>query len=140
MPNHYVVTIVGYGSYDETIDGCKYDSDKFNLAESKTNLCERVRPQPPEIRDGKGEEWYQWNIDNWGTKWGTYELKAHPVCGDQNPVLITFTCAWGPPHTLVLELILDYLREEYGIEGCTVIGSNPYNCSTEVLCHREAGK
>ena len=40
------------------------------------------------------EDWYLWNIDNWGTKW---DCKTLLVDIDDNFISITCDTAWSPP-------------------------------------------
>lgn len=54
----------------------------------------------------------------WGTKWGTYGLKVHPIDGDGSPGIVTFQSAWGPPSKLCMRLIDDLVREEAGKSYC----------------------
>ena len=36
--------------------------------------CNKIIPQP---KDDPEFDWYNWNIENWGTKWGAYEQPNH---------------------------------------------------------------
>ena len=68
------------------------------------------------------DNWYQWNLDNWGTKWD-----VHPTIWDVNEegFSFTFESAWGPPVSF-----FDKLADQYGIEyelsynesGCRIAG------------------
>lgn len=128
MPNGYAVTICGFADYE------KFSIDAFNTTHAETNLCEQVRPMPPELKEGTdGDPACDWARENWGTKWGAFDVKAHPIIGDQNPCLITFQCAWCPPSPRVLTLIIAWLMLEIGLESPTVVGFEPYDCSTEIL-------
>ena len=40
-------------------------------------------------------DWYNWNIENWGTKWDTNELTLNVNWTDT--LSISFDTAWGPP-------------------------------------------
>jgi hypothetical protein len=42
--------------------------------------------------------WYEWNVNNWGTKWDTGIGDDLPVItyGDKSSICITFDTAWGP--------------------------------------------
>ena len=83
-------------------------------------LCETFVPCPPELRDtvagGYSDtvqqaeleriraeliekfgypSWYEWSIDNWGTKW---DPDIHAVTReDANNVSLAFDSAWSPP-------------------------------------------
>ena len=59
---------------------------------------EKILPRPKDI----GDDWYDWSIDNWGTKWDvseTYEDDEGFIC---------FDTAWSTP----IELI-NFLSEQY---------------------------
>lgn len=75
--------------------------DRFVAAYNKGKVCNEFIPMPDNIGDG----WYDWCINNWGTKWdvgadeGTekqerYGLKATVV---GNEASCSFDSAWAPP-------------------------------------------
>lgn len=83
--------------------------DRFEKAYNAGKTCNEFLPMPTDIGDG----WYDWCINNWGTKWdigadiGTekeewYGLKA-TVVGNQ--VSCSFDCAWAPPIGLYEKLV-----------------------------------
>ena len=47
-------------------------------------------PRPTEEEDN----WYSWNIDNWGTKWEVYGVEWQR---DENSFYLNFDTAWSPP-------------------------------------------
>ena len=58
------------------------------------------RPTPPEL---KVEGWYEWNIENWGTKWNCDAqdwMKVENPNADEASVTFWFDSAWSPPTTL----------------------------------------
>jgi hypothetical protein len=63
--------------------------------------------------------WYDWNIDNWGTKWDASETRLSWECDD---LVINFDTAWDVPHEFIEKLshmypdvIIDvYAYEEQG--------------------------
>ena len=94
---------------------------------------ERVDLTPVEI--GQLEQrygaatWYEWQLQNWGTKWGTYGLKVHELGGDGMPVMIESQTAWGPPTPEMMRGITDYLRDHWCIKGIRWMGHDPYDGS-----------
>lgn len=54
---------------------------------------------------GSVQNWYHWNIDNWGTKWDAYD-----VCVDLENSSVAFVTAWSPP-TPVFEAIIKQFPE-----------------------------
>jgi len=73
--------------------------------------------------------WYEWQRQNWGTKWGTYGLKVHELGGDGMPVMIECQTAWGPPTPDMMRRITDYLRDQWCIKGIRWMGHDPYDDS-----------
>jgi hypothetical protein len=57
---------------------------------------QNIIPRPPEE-----EDWYHWNINNWGTKWdacsASFELKS-------NELIYNFDTAWSAPNNVILFL------------------------------------
>ncbi len=53
------------------------------------------------------DRWYDWNINNWGTKWDI-DGKYSELDGDDYSFQVTFETAWSPP-----EQIYYALREKY---------------------------
>lgn len=75
-------------------------------------------------------EWHGWQVQRWGTKWGTYNLKIHKMGGDGRPILVEFQSAWGPPNPAMMRKITDYLEEHLYLKSFKWIGHNPYDDST----------
>lgn len=75
-----------------------------------------LRPRPAD----KSEDWYDWNVENWGTKWDSnpslFEI-------DNNNICLDFQTAWGPPIALYEYLTnegwgVDALYAEPGVGFC----------------------
>jgi hypothetical protein len=64
-------------------------------------------PMPPHIYQGAlGEEerakygennWYDWSVENWGTKWGAVGVSDWAAPEGSGIAEITFDTAWAPP-------------------------------------------
>jgi hypothetical protein len=84
----------------EKIDQIIVELEKSNSIDNSYEILNVLRPRPAEQ-----EDWYSWNVDNWGTKWditvGGYEVI------DENTVSFTFDSAWSPPTALY-----EYLETE----------------------------
>lgn len=90
-------------------------------------------------------DWYGWQRNNWGTKWGTYDTKTHQLGGDGSPILIEFESAWGPPCPQMMRKINEYLRLTYCLTNIKWIGHDPYDGGTHDIevasdaeCERKA--
>ena len=53
-----------------------------------------LRPRPTE----QEENWYDWNVNNWGTKWDI-TLASYEIV-DETTVTLSFDSAWAAPTTL----------------------------------------
>ena len=90
------------------------DSEKIDAIESELKkdkdevaLFQMLHPRPAEHE----ENWYGWNVSNWGTKWDASVYDFERL--DDNTIKITFDTAWGPCIALY-----EFLETEgYVIEG-----------------------
>jgi hypothetical protein len=73
----------------------KKNDDGHSMAEPFIHL----RPRPAD----QEENWYDWNISNWGTKWeaGIIDWDRQ----DDNTIWISFDSAWSPPIALYEYLV-----------------------------------
>ena len=63
------------------------------LNEESTPLLAWMVPQPKFEGD---QDWYMWNVNNWGTKWDISDVYfEHQAEEDQ--IQFSFSTAWGPP-------------------------------------------
>lgn len=69
--------------------------DRFINAFNRTGTCNEFVPMP----DGYIEsgEWYNWSIDNWGTKWDIGANRGHLTTTKHGSVECNFLSAWSPP-------------------------------------------
>ena len=75
--------------------------------------------------DKQDDRWYNWRVQNWGTKWDCYDLSTDD-CDLPNGFEASFNTAWSPP-----EEVCTAIREKFdGISvswfydepGCEVAG------------------
>jgi hypothetical protein len=53
------------------------------------------------------DNWYDWSIVNWGTKWNSYDNEYHESLPTNNDIFetrISFQTAWSPPIPVILKL------------------------------------
>lgn len=73
----------------------KGDNDKVDefIGAVNTNegiqILESLIPRPEDV-----EDWYQWSLDNWGTKWGDREAR---MLRENEWTVFLFDTAWSPP-------------------------------------------
>lgn len=108
---------------------------EFVHAYKEGKTCDHYLPVP---RDEKGElitdtnspnYWYNWCVNNWGTKWdiGCENDQAHGLKPTRvgNQVTVTFDSAWSPPIKLYEELdklgfMVDATYFEPGMAYCGI--------------------
>jgi hypothetical protein len=74
-------------------DKTKVDELVAVLSSEKAELFMHLHPRPTD----QEENWYEWNCDNWGTKW---DITTHDWGRDGNEVTLNFDTAWSPPIAL----------------------------------------
>jgi len=111
MPNwNYNVAKVSHA--DESL------VNKF-ITGCKTGLFTEFLPIPEDDK----EEWYGWNIANWGTKWDVEGIDCQI---DENGVItVTFDTAWSPPiafyeHLVELGFTVTAYYYEPGLGFCGI--------------------
>jgi hypothetical protein len=67
-------------------------------SEGDKNLLNYLRPEPEHGPETEGEmpNWWNWRVNNWGTKWEVQaEIISHSVEGGW--INLAFESAWSPP-------------------------------------------
>ena len=122
MPNHTTneLTVV------HKKDGSKVmhiDDPKLrDLLESFS--LDKVIPMPEELKGttspSDSPNWYDWSVDNWGTKWDAYSSYGYDANEDETIDLFStegkFFTAWAPPIPVIRKLQLDYPDYEFTLE------------------------
>ena len=98
---------------------------KNKILDSKDKLdFEKIIPMPKDIHRGKlgdkerekygKKNWYDWSIDNWGTKWNA---DTEDIDIDDDRISIRFSTAWAPPLPIIKKL-----HEMFDKNEVTIIG------------------
>jgi len=82
-------------AYNDTVpaDATPEDMERHYKAYTAAN---GARPRP-------GERWYNWRLENWGTKWDLDE-QTRTIRVSPTSVTYVFDTAWSPPCPIVLAL------------------------------------
>ena len=100
MPNwcNNSISIVGP---KETIKAIWEDTNREG---DEGGLLNAIHPMPPELNETtapseSGVDWYNWRVNNWGTKWdvGLEGLEYNEVDEDTAEITGWFDSAWSPP-------------------------------------------
>lgn len=134
MPNH-ITNII-------TIKGTKENVDKvlkFVKSEDRDFDFEKIKPSPKEmLRGALSQEdrekyplnWYDWNLENWGTKWNAYDVKI-----DDNKIY--FDTAWSTPEPIILKM--QEMFQEVDIECIFADEDRGYNVGEYQLFKNDDG-
>lgn len=97
--------------------------DPFNQIIPMPSDISREPLSPDDRESSNGRNWYDWSLENWGTKWDAVDSYAEIV--DDNTLNITFLTAWSPPIP-VLNFLVDEFKYNvhamYLDEGWNYIG------------------
>ena len=63
-------------------------------ADEGARLFQYLHPRP----DAEADNWYDWNISNWGTKWDAMDITL--AWHGNNDLCLQFLTAWSPPLAL----------------------------------------
>lgn len=123
MPNwcHNRVEIYGEGA-EEIAKKIASEETPFDFA--------KIIPEPDydktdveptfkrENSDHRMPKWWDWRVQNWGTKWNSSECEVTIM--DDEQVEYTFDTAWSPPEEVILKL-----RELYPDVAITAFYDEP---------------
>lgn len=104
-----------------TISGSKEQIDDFErfLTDSDgKDWFNYFNPSPEELKE---DGWYEWNVENWGTKWN---CNAQDWVREENTVSFWFDSAWSPPIELYqfIENVGLTVAAQYHEEGMQFVG------------------
>ena len=124
MPNHTDNRVILSHADSQQIDMI------YNIMNTEdTPLCQTLIPMDEKLLEISGisdnyevQGWYEWRLDNWGTKWDVYETHCTRI--DANTLNLTFYTAWSPPIPVFdklvdmgFEVTARYLDEGWGYIG-----------------------
>lgn len=127
MPNHItnILHLEGPRSDIDQILGPATDPESFSFKYT-------VPPPEESVTDPEKWDWYNWQIENWGTKWDAYETLFNSNESDEDYAEINFQTAWSPPSAWLattvekfpnVEFKLYWLDEDYPTSG-QILASN----------------
>ena len=114
---------------ENTVKECSWDNPRGEVGECPVMIIDEEQP----IRNGlrfkstgvMDDRWYNWRVQNWGTKWDCYSLEIDE-CDMPHGFEVNFETAWSPPeeiHTAICEQFDDLsISWFYDEPGCEVAG------------------
>jgi len=122
-----------------TIEDCSPELEEFLKTEGFS--FNKIKPTPAELLENDG--WYNWNVNNWGTKWDIGE--SAEVTGDLiEGGIAFFDTAWSPPIQAIealsekfpsVNFILEYIEM-----GCMFAGRAEISEGESMVDHIEDDK
>ena len=118
------VTDKGLKAYKDFVsillfDGANKDIDLLNIPEEKEAIFLKQRTDIKEDEWSSGRQafrniqqygfptWYEWSINNWGTKWNAYDcIELEDASEEMNE--LCFNTAWSAPHPILSKLAQMY--------------------------------
>ena len=73
--------------------------NRYKEKDSESNLLDLGRKQIENLENYDAINWYEWAINNWGTKWNASDFES----SDDNKS-ITFDTAWDPSVEIMMEI------------------------------------
>ena len=98
-----------------------YDLEDNEIKEKYANLFDLGKQYVDNIKNYKFSNWYDWRIENWGTKWNVND-EVSIIDNGNNEYEILFNTAWALPDKIMLEfskfckngeLHWEYCNEDY---------------------------
>jgi len=86
--------------------------------EEETELFQMLRKRP----DDQDDNWYDWNVTNWGTKWDVRPEYYDRI--DDNTIQLGFDTAWSPPLALYEYLTSEgyFVKAKFHESGLCFVG------------------
>lgn len=118
-----------------TVSGNAKDIKKFKKkAEAVIDGKKQVLALGSFVPDKGGENWYDWRIENWGTKWELNEVELYEDTAET--AVYAFDTAWSPPTEWLYKVAEQYpsltFRLKYREDGMCFMGVTELR-GTEVL-------
>ena len=97
------------------------------LNQDNPELLNWMVPQPNFEND---QDWYQWNVNNWGTKWDICDVYIDNDA-EEDSITFSFSSAWAPPVEAFHTWAAGDGRVEFSLEywepGCGFVGTTTYD-------------
>lgn len=106
------------------------DPDKFAVDFKPRSITQETHDR---LMDAYGAtNWYDWAIDNWGTKWGAYHAGQWDLShsGKKLVAVIRYHTAWSPPRDFLIHASEEFpdivFENSFADEGGSFLGMTTY--------------
>lgn len=90
--------------YDKTHPENQYGEDWVKFQNEQKEWI--INQKASNLKRHGSEDWYDWCISNWGTKWGCYETSYEDGA-------YTFQTAWSPPNERIFRMLMEDIPSFY---------------------------
>lgn len=130
MPNHCNNTLIVRGKPKDINKMMKQveitNSQGTSTHEASIFSCQKIIPRP----SNQDNNWYEWNIANWGSKWGAYDIEVLNDDWENGEWHIYFQSAWSPLEPVIQALAKQHKKLSFYYSyyewGCDFMGSQTY--------------
>jgi hypothetical protein len=112
--------------------------NEFAEAYKRGETCEHYLPTPKRDDGELSDDWWDYRVNNWGTKWD-FGGEGEWIEQDGNMVRCSYDTAWAPPIGLYerLQVLGFYVRASYFEPGLSFAGTwidgEDYHCDGECV-------
>ena len=106
MPNNTDVRIYIDHSNKSRIDDMEniFSNDyPFNMIIPMPDDILRDNLTMEQRKESNGRNWYDWSVQNWGTKWDAYEVRVQRL--SDTSLYVMLETAWSPPIPIFEKLV-----------------------------------
>ena len=158
MPNHvkHDITFSGARVAVDAVLGTIRGKTKGDDGEFPAIDFEELVPMPASVRETMGleltfeqmaemrkagkENWYDWRVDHWGTKWNAFDVSTE--LDDEDRTILHFSTAWDTPHPILRKLVEICRKNSVTISGLFAdedLGANCGRIGMDGATHVEDG-
>ena len=83
------------GELQFTFEGVLPMPEDLKITSPPQNDTEKAQSEI-NLKKYGAKDWYDWSINNWGTKWDA-RLTGHDKCEHEGTLMLNFETAWAPP-------------------------------------------
>lgn len=100
---------------------------RLKLTQDDPELLNWMVPQPNFEGD---QDWYNWNVSNWGTKWDICDVYIDNNT-EEDSIEFSFSSAWAPPVEAFTTWAFNDGRVQFSLEywepGCGFVGTTTFD-------------
>lgn len=112
MPNWCENTLTVSCAHENKSILAKFKKRARNDGDNMDLSMDNFIPLPDHLRKNGG--WYQWCIDNWGTKWDVTDVKL--ISKTKTELVYKFDTAWSPPQEFIDKVVAMYPKLSFQLE------------------------